>query len=163
MNIIKGTKDINAAINSIKTRGANLDSSIQLAALSVLAHASEHGDITLADKLVMAMPKGGRKLALVEFMLAFGQVAKKANAKTGAVFTLDKTRVLDLASADAKPWTEFKKEASISTAFDAQAAVLSLINRLRGTTLAITNREAALKEAQALVALLSAAESPTVI
>lgn len=156
MQLITGTKEINAAIASIKTRGANLDASIQLAAVSVLAHASEHGDTTLADKLVNAMPKGGRKHALVEFMLAYGQLAKKANAKTGAVFTLDRNRKLDLESAQAKPWVEFKKEASIATAFDAQAAVASLMARLKGTKLTVTNKAAALKEVQALVAMLSA-------
>lgn len=164
--IIKGAAAIDKAIASIKNRGAKLDHSIQQAGLSVLAHASEHGDTTCADRLVAAMPKGARKLALVEWMLAYGQVSKldqKVDAeaiKAGRLFKLDRTKTLDLNSADEKHWHEFKPEAAIATAFDAQAAVANVLARMRSAQskgLSIEHKALALADAQALVTLLSEA------
>ena len=105
MQIIKTAAEINKAIASIAKRGAKLDGDIHKAGVAVIAHASEHGDSTLADKLVQAMPKGGRKLALVEWMLAHGQLAKldpavdKEAIAAGRIFKLDRTRTLDLEGA----------------------------------------------------------------
>lgn len=166
--IIKGAAAIDKAIASIKNRGAKLDASIQQAGMSVLAHASEHGDTTCADRLVVAMPKGARKLALVEWMLAFGQVrlldkAKPEEAeriKAGAVFKLDRERTLNLEGADEMHWHEFKREAAVSTAFDAQAAVANVLARMRSAVakgMSIEHKEQALKDAQSLVAMLSEA------
>lgn len=165
LKLIKGTAAINKAIASIKNRGAKLDNDIQLAGLSVLAHASEHGDTSTMDALVNAMPKSARKLALVEWMLAYGQARKldpknkdeAAAIKAGRVFQLDRTRTLDLESAQAKPWHTFKPEAAPSTAFDAQAAVASVLARMRGAAakgLSIEHKEQALADARALVAML---------
>lgn len=164
--IIKGAAAIDKAIASIKNRGAKLDASIQQAGLSVLAHASVHGDTTCADRLVAAMPKGARKLALVEWMLAFGEVRKldpkdpdeAARIKAGAVFKLDRTRMLDLEGADEKQWHEFKPEAAVSTAFDAQAAVANVLARMRGAVakgMTIEHTQQALADAQALVLMLT--------
>ena len=165
LQIIKGTASINKAIDSIKNRGAKLDSSIQLAGLSVLAHASEHGDTTCADRLILAMPKGARKLALVEWMLAYGQVRKldPKNAdeairiKGGQTFAIDRSRTLDIDSAQGKAWHEFKPEAAIATAFDAQAAVAALIARLKkaqDSGMSIEHKTEALAQAKALVLAL---------
>lgn len=165
LQLIKGTALINKAIDSIKNRGAKLDASIQQAGLSVLAHASEHGDTTCADRLISALPKGSRKLALVEWMLAYGQVRllDKANPdealriKEGSTLKLDRDRKLDLESAEAKAWHEFKKEAAVQTAFDAQAAVAALLGRMRGAVqkgMQIEHKEQALSDAKALVAML---------
>jgi len=164
MKLYTSAAEINKAITSIQGRGAKLDSDIHKAGVSVLVHASEHGDTTLADKIVLAMPKGGRKLALVEWMLAFGQLAKldkvldKEAIEAGRLFKLDRTRKLDQQGAIDTAWTEFKPEPAVLDAFDAQAAVQSLLNRLSSATakgLTVTNKEQALKQAQALVAALS--------
>lgn len=163
LSIIKGAAALNKAIDSIKNRGAKLDASIQQAAVSVLAHASEHGDTTCADRLVQAMPKGARKLALVEFMLAFGQialldkVADKEAIASGRVFKLDRERKLDLVQAEITPWHEFKKERAVQEAFDAQKAVAAVLARMRGAAakgLSIEHKEQALADARALVAML---------
>lgn len=169
VTLIKGAALINKAIDSIKNRGAKLDASIQQAGLSVLAHASEHGDTTCADRLVSAMPKGARKLALVEWMLAYGQVrlldkAKEdeaARIKEGATFKLDRERKLDIEAASEKMWHEFKKEAAVQTAFDAQAAVAALLGRMRGAAakgMQIEHKAQALADAKALVAMLAEQE-----
>lgn len=164
MNIIKSAALITKAIASIQNRGGKLDADIHVAGVSVLAHASEHGDTTLADKLVLAMPKGGRKLALVEWMLAYGQLAKldpkadKDAIAAGRLFKLDRTKTHDEAGAIAESWVEFKPEVDVLTSFDAQAAVSYVVRRLKKATegkLEIKGKAEALAEAQALVAALS--------
>lgn len=136
MKLFKTSAEIDKAVKSIANRGAKLDGDIHVAGVSILAHASEHGDTTIADRLIAAMPKGARKLALVEWMLAYGQLAKldpkvdKDAIAAGRVFKLDRTRTLDIESAISTPWTEFKPEAAVSEAFDAQAAMKSLVTRL---------------------------------
>ena len=165
--LYKGAAQINKAIDSIKNRGAKLDASIQIAALSVLAHASEHGDTTCADRLVHAMPAGARKLALVEFILAFGQMRKldKTNEaeaiaiKDGMLFKLDRSRKLDMEGASSTEWYKFKPEAAMLEAFDAQKAVASLLGRLRSAAakgLSIEHKDKAIAEAQQLLTLLQA-------
>ncbi len=165
MQIIKTAALITKAINSIAGRGAKLDHDIHVAGVSVLAHASEHGDTTLCDKLVQAMPKGGRKLALVEWMLAFGQIAKldpkldKDAIAAGRLFKLDRSRTYNEVGAVEKSWTEFKPEAAVHTAFDAQAAVTSLLARLNKAAadgLTIEGKAEALAKAQELVSVLAA-------
>lgn len=163
MKLIVSAALITKAIASIKNRGGKLDTDIHIAGVSVLAHAAEHGDTTLADKLVLAMPKGGRRLALVEWMLAYGQLAKldpkadKDAVAAGRLFKLDRTKKYDEAGAMAESWVEFKPEADVLTAFDAQAAVASVVKRLKKATegkLEIKGKAEALAEAQALVAAL---------
>ena len=163
MQILKTDTEIKKAIASIANRGAKLDGDNHPAGVSVLAHASEHGDSTLADKLVNAMPKGGRKLALVEWMLAHGQITKldpkadKEAIAAGRIFKFDRTRTLDLQGAMETSWVEFKKEASVHTAFEAQAAVKAVLARLKAANekgLTVKHKAEALAEARALVAAL---------
>lgn len=161
--LIEGADQIGKAIASIAGRGAKLDTDIQRAGLSVLSHVAKHNDTTLADKLVHAMPKGARKLALVEWLLAFGTFGKldakvdKDAVAAGRLFKHDKTRRVDLAGAEAKPWHEFRKEPPVMTAFDAGAAVRSVLSRMtnaQAAGLTVQNREAAIREAEALLLAL---------
>lgn len=163
MKLIKGATEIEKSLKLLSARGVKLDKDVHVVGVSVLAHASEHGDTTLADKLVLSLPKGSRKLALVEWMLAFGQLAKldkvadKEALANGRLFKLDRTRTLNLEEAADTPWTEFKPEAHALTAFDAQAAVQSVLKRMQkaaASGLTIEHKAGALKEAEALVVLL---------
>lgn len=135
---------VKKAIAGIKARGLKLDADIQAAGLDVLYHAAKHGDTTLADALVHALPNGSRKLALVEWMLAFGTFAKlntstkdgKAAAAAGRLFQCAKKdgRVGNLHGAELKLWTEFKKEPHVLTAFDAQGSMKSFLRKLTEAT-----------------------------
>ena len=174
MSEFMNANQIKTAIASIAASGKKLDADIQSAGMSILNHADEHGDSTLADKLIEAMPKGSRKLALVEWMLAYGKLRllKKADIEdavriaAGAVFAFDKSKRTDLEAAAAKQWYTFKPEAPVATAFDAQAAVVKVLAGLTKATtngLTINNRAHALAAAQKLVAALSdiGDDSPT--
>lgn len=168
MSKFMNATEINKAIASIAARGKKLDADIQTAGLSILNHVQEHGDSTLADKLVLALPKGSRKLALTEWLLAFGKlrILSKTNPDDaariagGAIFAYDKTKSTDLESASAKPWFDFKPEPDVLTAFDAQSAVQAVLTKLakaQAGGLTIENRAHALEAAQKLVAALSGA------
>lgn len=171
MKLFTTANEINAAIAAIQKDGKKLDLAIQHCALSILGHIEAHGDTTLADKLIKAMPKGARVLALVEWMLAYGMVTKldpKATQDVPAIaagrfLKIDRTRVTDLVGAAAKPWFEFKKEKPVLTAFDAQAEVGKLLARLTSAStkgMEIMNKGLALEAAMQLVAALSAEEAP---
>lgn len=129
---------ITKAIESISKRGAKLDADIQVAACSIVAHIEKHGDITLAERLITAMPKGSRKLALVEYMLAFAKIRllDKTNPDdaeaiaSGRVFAFAKDKTTDIEGAIATAWHEFKKEKEVLEAFDVQAAVQAVLKRV---------------------------------
>ena len=159
---------IDKAITSIKTRGANLDKSIWECGVSCLNHATEHGDTTLLDKLLNALPKGARKVAFTEWVLAHGQVrlldgkvkAEKVRIKNGGTFILDRERVLDLQGAMSKSWVEFKPEASVQTAFDLQGSVMSLVKRYESAVskgLTVEGKDDALATLKALTEALERA------
>ncbi len=132
LNLIVGQAAIVKAIDSIANRGKKLDSDIQLAGLSVLDHIQQHGDVTLANRLFLALPKGARKLAMAEWFLAFGKLAAnmdKATAKD-MPFVFAKDKQTDLAGAQELPWYECKPEKAVADAFDVQAEVAKLLKRI---------------------------------
>lgn len=135
MNIITDRASIVKAIASIATRGKKLDDSIQQTGLSVLAHIEEHGNVELASKLYDALPKGARRLALADWMLAFGKLrplsAKNKDdqpaLKAGLHFGFDREKQTDLEGAAAKAWHEFKQEKSVQAAYDVQDKALRMV------------------------------------
>ena len=105
--LIAGSASIKSAIDSIARRGKKLDRDIQVAALSAMQHHVEHGDVTLINRLVEAMPKGSRVNALRAFIETFGAVRYDTDEKNfvhvkGATFRLDEAMQV--------MWSEFKPE-----------------------------------------------------
>ncbi len=74
IQLIEGASNLNTAIAKVKTLGVELDKHIHVTAVSVLNHFILHGDCTLATNLVDAMPKSGRKKALIEWFRTFGNL-----------------------------------------------------------------------------------------
>lgn len=103
--LIVGAKAIDKAIASITNRGAKLDRDIQIAALSAMQHHVEHGDVTLINRLVSAMPKGSRVKRLSAFINAFGAVVYDWESKT---FRHDKCGVFNVEAAMAVMWTDYE-------------------------------------------------------
>jgi len=114
-----------AAIEDIRTTGKKLDQMIQVAACSVIQHVDKHGDITLLNTLVDAMPKGSRVNALRDFLMTFGKVAYDEAEKA---FKYDRNAKTDLAGAKAIMWTEFKPEQPY-VAFDLSALIDSVLKK----------------------------------
>lgn len=123
--MLDGAKAIDTAIKSINTRGKSLQRDIHVAAVSCLNHADKHGDVTLAQKLVDAVPTLARKNALRDWFIAHGKFSYDATEK---VLTFNKKATTQLEQAIAVPFWEFKQEAAY-VPFDIQAAILTLVKR----------------------------------
>ena len=105
--LISGAANIKAAIDSIMRRGKKYDRDVQIAALSAMQHHIEHGDVTLINRLVAAMPTGSRVNALRAFIETFGAVRFDPESK---MFVHVKGGVFRLDEAMAVMWYEFKPE-----------------------------------------------------
>lgn len=103
----KSTELISKAITSIATRGKKLDNDIWIAGCSCINHLELHGDVTLLNRLVAAMPKGSRVNALREWIESFAKVRYNTETKE---FDYDKSKVNLLDDAMATSWVEFKPE-----------------------------------------------------
>lgn len=138
--VILDAAGIDKAIVSIGKAGAKLDALIQQAACSVVQHIDSCGDITLANRLQVSMPKGSRSNALAAFLLATGKLkvrvlpanATKAmkDAFKDMPFEFDREGKTDMEAAMAKPWYEFKKPKSIEQEFgmkELSAGILRLV------------------------------------
>jgi len=117
------------------TRGTKWVKDGQTYALEVLGHVDKHGDSTVADSLVAAMPKGTKRNGMIEFMLAFGKliVHPGADAKQGKFFAFSKEKSTDLAAAAKKPWYDFQPDTPPIEVFDAQAATISALLKIVST------------------------------
>ena len=87
---------LNAAIKSIRERGAKLDVDIHVAACSVMQHVCVHRNSTLITNLNNAMPKSSRRKALIDWFEKFTPMA--INYASGKV---------DMPKADDPKWVEF--------------------------------------------------------
>ena len=125
MKLFTSKKDIVAAIEDIRATGKKLDQMIQVAACSVLSHLDQHGDISLVNSLIDAMPKGSRVNALRDFIGTFGKL-KYSDAKKAFVY--DKAGETDLNGAQSIMWTEFKPEQPY-VAFDLKSLIASVIKK----------------------------------
>jgi len=136
------TKDsITKQIAGIGRAGVRLIAAIQTAAVQVIAHTVRHGDISLANALIDAVPKH-QKASLVAFLEAYGPFAyvkvdkklayfagNKALAADGAV-TPDK--LLSQEYVDALPrWETMVKPPEPKSVYDAGEEFERLITRMR--------------------------------
>jgi len=126
IKLITGKDNIIKAIASITKRGAGLDKDIWIAAVSAMAHHNEHGDVTIINGLVSAMPKGSRVNAIRDYILAHGKVSFDSDTK---LFKHDKDGFFDLEGALAVSWVEFKPEPEYKP-FDALKLVTALAKRI---------------------------------
>ncbi len=125
MTIMTTKTAIIAAIEEIRTTGKKLDQMIWVAAVSVIAHNDKHGDITLTNTLIEAMPKGSRVNALLAYLEFFGKMSWDAEAKA---MKHDKNQGSDIVGAQSTSWVEFKPE-PVYQAMTIEGAVASLIKK----------------------------------
>jgi len=107
--LISDLTKLAAAIVSIKTRGAKLDADIHVAAMSSIAHFNKCGDVGYINRLYLALGKGARHVAMVEWLTQFGGVsANEGESKETTPFIKDKNKVVDMEGGDALPWYDCK-------------------------------------------------------
>ncbi len=133
--LVKGQAAIISLIKSIHTAGKNLDGDIQLAGLSVMQHLEEHGDVTLACSLYLAMPKGARKAALSAWLMTFGKMqANTGLTKKEQPFVYARDKVTNLDGAQEAPWFTFKLDKEPDQVFNLSDAIANLIKRVEAAS-----------------------------
>lgn len=135
IKLFEGKDAILKECASIKAAGAKLDQRIQVAGLSVMNHVDKHGDVTVAGELLNtlfgSLSKGTRKLAFVEWMLAYGKVSVNMDPKTKGSLPLlfDREKTTNLDGAMQKPWYDFKPEPAVDQAFDFAKMLAVLLSK----------------------------------
>lgn len=113
------------AVEAVQATGAKLADDIHVVACSALYHAQEHGDVTLMQRVVNALPGFARRNALLAWAVAFG---KFSIDEDGTNVIYDKHSETKLELAMAKPFWDFKPEAAFKP-FDLQEEMAKLIKR----------------------------------
>ena len=128
---MKTTEQLNKAIQSLATRGRRLDNDFQKTGLDVLEHFAQHHDVGLVNRLFLAVPRGGRKSAMADWILTYFAVSANTDAKTktDAPFRNDKEKHNDAEGAAADPWYDHKPEPAVDELFDVQKAVAALLRK----------------------------------
>jgi len=163
MTIILNQADTLKLIASIDKRGKKLDSDIHQAALSSIAHHAAHGDVTLVNRLIVALPKAARRNALMAWVEHFGaglapNVEKETRAEAPFVHVKGSKKVFDEAAADAKPFWEFKPEPEY-VQFDLAKALAMLLKKAE-SALAAEQQDGTLISPEKLAALRAIAGTP---
>lgn len=134
MAILKSS-EITKRLASIKRTSGKLQDDIHHVACHIVGHALEHGDVTLADKLLDAMGAGARGQAMIAYLETFGPF--RFETKSG-VFALNRQKKADmLAEHSANAWVDnllagvkwydYTKERKQSI-YDVEKMVVGIIN-----------------------------------
>lgn len=131
IKLMNDAKTIEKAIASIANRGSKLDADIQHCALSVINHVELHGDVTLVNRLYLAMPKGTRKAALSAWLLQFGKVLANTDkaSKKELPFVYNKQGKTDMDGAIANPWYNFKQDKAPDEVLNLNDSIKALLKR----------------------------------
>jgi hypothetical protein len=130
-------KRLEANIKSIGRRGANLDRDIWASAVGSIAHAQEHGDLSLFAMLLSAMPKGSRVQTLIAWAQQ-GAPLTVAYSKDKGTYKVSIDKKSDRFESDRSDWDiaflsdvewyAFKKEAE-QKVFDL-ADLIAMVERI---------------------------------
>lgn len=118
-------------LTSIKKNQAKFIQDVQEILISHVAHASQHGDVSMATRLFEAMGNGARKQAIVSWLEEFGihrfdakDQAFKKNTKKAETFSFNEEHFRSLPL-----WSEYTKE-NVKSMFDFESQWNSLIKKL---------------------------------
>ena len=154
--LLTGAQAINKAIKSIATRGKKLDQDIHCTAVSVLDHVRQHGDTTVCVSLIDAMPRSGRRKALIHWVNSFAPIdvrQDKAGKVTAKLKPVRESDGSDFKIADAidMPFWDFTPEKAVAPmTFE---RLISYVTKHAGDIEGVTDDEvAAMASALAAVA-----------
>ena len=125
------TKELKDKVDNWVARGKKWTVEGQTLGLAILGHIEQHGDVTIANRLLTGMPKGTKRNAMAEWLLAFGKLQLNDNKAAAATSPLAyaKDKITNIAGAAQKPWFDFQPEKEIAEMFDIQKAVTGLLQR----------------------------------
>jgi hypothetical protein len=125
---------ITKSIASIGRAGVRLIAAIQVAAVQVIAHATKHGDVSLANALIDATPKHQRA-SLVAFLETYGPFAYMKVDKKLAFFKnakVEQGKDLTQEYVDSLPrWETMVKPPEPKSVYNAGEEFDRLITRMR--------------------------------
>ncbi|WYW03678.1 hypothetical protein Mora3_00002 [Pseudomonas phage vB_PpuP-Mora-3] len=124
-DIIKDSAKAVAQIEAIKKAGDKLADSIHIVAVSALFHADEHGDVTIMQRLISALPGFARRNALLAWATNYGKFTIN---ETGDNVDFDKFGKSDVEGALGVTFWAFKPEQPFKP-FDLQAEMAKLVKR----------------------------------
>lgn len=124
-------KQILTAIQHIAITGKGLDDAVQSVGLDVLQHVELHGEVSLANKLLKALPKGARAKALADWFNRFGKITVNTDRTTAKEFPLVycKEGQTNLEGAAGMPWYKCKQDKPLAVEFDFAGQLMSLLKR----------------------------------
>lgn len=160
LELIASKADMEKAIASIQNRGLKLTQDIHLCAVSVLAHLAAHGDTTLVNRLLLAMPKSTRSKALRDWFLRFGKLTLNTDKESAKTMPLiyNKEGANDVKGAEAMPFWELTALESDKPLWSADVFLSSVVKRLESGLKDCTDPDSKAK----ILAALSALKSPVI-
>jgi len=111
--LITDASKLKTAIDAIQKSGKKLDESIHLCAVSCLAHAESHGDVTLATRLVHALPKHSRRKALMYWFTQFGPLNYSEKENQFKVSKSKEVKAYEVEKASETPFWDFTPEKNV--------------------------------------------------
>lgn len=128
-------KQINLKLRAVTKSREKVVADLQVLAVSIIGHACEHGDVTLADRLLTAMGRGLDRQAMVLYLENFGPFRFDAKSghfehskKKAKELTFDEAWLMD----EAPQWHEFAKaKKALSSSFDLEQKVTSLLKSMQ--------------------------------
>ncbi len=138
-------------IGAIGRAAAKLTKDVQSCAVDVALHAIEHGDVTLADSLVDAIGKQGRKASLRAWFERHTPMYLP-KGKDKFAFDGERAKSMKAEGADAVrerlaalPWEDAKPEAPVVSIFDVSEAADKFMKRIesmaKDASIEVRNRE----------------------
>lgn len=120
-------KQINQKSISLGKRGKNWAQDVHKHAMVIIRHISEHGDVTIADTLCNAMPKGTSANSLRAWFEMYGGCSYNNEKKA---FGKRKDFTFDFDAAEAEPWYDLHKEVAYKS-IDSEKLLQGVLNRMK--------------------------------
>ena len=128
---MSNAKAIGIKIQSIAKRATTLRADIQAVGIDIIRHIDEHGEVSLANQLYLAIGNGGHKAALGQWFLNYAKVSANSNPKTKdeKPFLFKAEKVTDVESAMINKWYDAVKAPELDKLFDLHAAIEALLKK----------------------------------
>ena len=128
---MSNAKAIGLKIQSIAKRSTTLRTDIQAVGIDIIRHIDEHGEVSLANQLYLAIGNGGHKAALGQWFLNYAKVSANSNPKTKdeRPFLFKAEKVTDVESAMINKWYDAVKAPELDKLFDLHAAIEALLKK----------------------------------
>ena len=128
---MSNAKAIGIKIQSIAKRSTTLRADIQAVGIDIIRHIDEHGEVSLANQLYLAIGNGGHKAALGQWFLNYAKVSANSNPKTKdeKPFLFKAEKVTDVESAMINKWYDAVKAPELDKLFDLHAAIEALLKK----------------------------------